>query len=62
MKVYIVFGTNGIYYPLVLLGIYPTLDLAMNRIDLEIDKFDDLFYEVVETGPNGADCNFELDV
>ena len=61
MKVYIVFGQDEICYSVVLLGIYPTLELCDERMAQEIDHFEYVFYEVLETGQNGTDCHFELD-
>lgn len=59
MKVFIVFGSFE--KKLVLLGIYPTLELAEKRIYSELDNFDVVFYEDMETGANGVDCHFDLD-
>lgn len=65
-KVYLVFGEHLSFrerlQSLVLIGMYPTRDQAVNRVD-DLDDYavyDNYFIRMVEVGTDGADLKLEL--
>jgi hypothetical protein len=40
----------------IIYGVYPTEALAVKRAESLGDMHDNVWYDVVEVGPNGADC------
>lgn len=62
-KVYIVSAENGGEPEKFIMGVYPTEDLACARIKVLEDEdgdygFEYVWFDVVEVGAEGADCNF----
>ena len=60
-KIYIVSGENGGAPEKFIMGVYPTEALARAR--MEVIKGEDygleyVWFDVVEVGANGADCEF----
>ena len=55
-KIYIVRAENRGEPESVICGVYPTPELAKNRVDYMENEYDYSWYDVVNVGPNGADC------
>jgi len=61
-KVYIVAGDNGMGNSgHVVLGLYPTEELALKRMaECKEEEAEYVYYDVVEVGPEGAACRVNI--